>query len=206
MSALEVSKKQVKTILEETETQAGQRFYPVAAGHGVFLLREAHDRAGRLKPEDEKVYAVLTNYLETLGPFPKEPIIHSLFKEERVGEQAAEWEVLKEIPELVRFHLPPEEIGAYARPLLEIKESPLVLSPAQQDDRIREVIAGAVAAVFGADRIRRLLRFLEEIATAYWLQGLKDRAGRIMAALEAFPQEKDARIAPVHPLLTWLVE
>jgi hypothetical protein len=206
LSALEVSKKQVRTLLEETEQHAGQPFHPAPAGHGVFLLREAHEHGGRLQPEDEKVYTVLNNYLESLGPFPAEPIIYSLGEEEGGTDGAVEWETLKEIPELVRFHLPPEEMEAYARPLLEIKESPLVLSPTQQEERIQEVLSGAVEAVFGGGRTRRLQRFVEEIATAYWLKGLKDQARRIMAALKSFQPEVEGRTAPGHPLLSWLVE
>lgn len=205
LSALEVSKKQVKAILEETENQAGQRFHPVAAGHGVFLLREAHDQAGRLKPEDEKVYAVLNNFLETLGPFPSESAIASLLKEAGTQGGARNWEILQEIPELVRFHLPPEEMETYARPIAEIKEGPLVLSPAQQEERIREVLAKAAEELFREERGRRLVRFLEEIAALYWLKGLQDQAAQIMAALGTFQRERETRQEPGHPLLTWLV-
>jgi hypothetical protein len=206
LSALEVSKKQVRALLEETENQSGQRFHPVDAGHGVYLLREAHGQAGRLKAEDEKVYGALNNYLETMGPFPSEPNLNSLSPgEEGEGEKDREWDYLKEIPELAGFHLPPEEMGPYGRSLLEIKESPLVLSPAQQEDRFREVIAGAVKAIFREERVRRLVRFLEEIAAAYWLKGRPEQARRILAALNSFERERAAALDPGHPLLAWLV-
>ncbi len=205
LSALEVSKKQVRTLLEETENQSGQRFHPVAPGHGVYLLREAHDQVGRLKAEDEKVYGALNNYLETMGPFPSEPFIYSLAHTEE-GNEDRGWDYLKEIPELAGFHLPPEEMGPHARPLLEIKESPLVLSPAQQENRIREVIAGAVTAIFQEERVRRLVRFLEEIAAVYWLKDRPEQARHILAALKSFARERAAAAEPGHPLLSWLVQ
>jgi len=206
LTALEVSRKQVKALMEETEIRAGKRFFPVDAGHGVFLLREAHDWAGRLKPEEEKVYAVLTNYLETWGAFPSEPNSHSFWKSlEASQDSPPRWDLLKEVPELLHLHLPPEEVGAYTRSLLEIQESPLVLNPAQQADRIKEVLHGAAATVFHPDRVRRLVRFIEETATLYRLKGMPEQAGGIMGALQSFQKENEGRGAPDHPLLIWLI-
>ena len=73
LTALEVSKKQVRPLLEETRESSGYPFFPADPNQVVLLLREAHARTPVLKPEDKKVYSVLMNYLETMGPFTSRP-------------------------------------------------------------------------------------------------------------------------------------
>ena len=74
----EVSKKQVKPLMEESQETSGYPFYPADPKQVVFLLREAYARSSALKPEDKKVYAVLMNYLETMGPLTTRPIIKEI--------------------------------------------------------------------------------------------------------------------------------
>ena len=78
LTALEVSKKQVKPLVEESRETSGYPFYPADPNQVVFLLREAYARSPALKPEDKKVYSVLMNYLETMGPLATRPIIKDL--------------------------------------------------------------------------------------------------------------------------------
>lgn len=207
LSAMEVSKKQVKAIIEETEAKIGQRLHPDAPGPVIYLLREARALAPTLKPEDEKIYAYLSNYLGTLTDIPAEPGIRSLTRgADPVQDGGLGWEALTKVPELARFHLPPEELSAYVLALKKIEESPLVLSPGQQGDRMREVIVRAAAELFSESRVGRLVRLVEEMAYLHGLKGQEEQVRDLTAGLDAFRKEVEARPRSIHPFLTWLLE
>ena len=141
LTALEVSKKQVKPLLEESQETSGYPFYPADPNQVVFLLREAYARSPALKPEDKKVYSVLMNYLETMGPFTTRPIIRDLIpRDEQENQADGDWESLKSIPELMAFQLPPDRLSSCAQKLQEIHSSPLVLNAGQQKERLQAVI------------------------------------------------------------------
>lgn len=207
LSLLEVPKKQVRRVLEETQERSGQQFFPVGAPQAVFLLREARNQTGRLKQEDEQAYALLLPRLEAAGPALSESLIRSLIPDAGEGHgQGGDAEGLTTLPELVRFHTYSEELVACAKRIEEIKASPLVLSPAQQSGRLGEVIDQAAKEFFGEERLARLIRFLEEISFLYWIKGEAGKARQILESLAAFRRELDSRPEGVHPLLTWLIE
>lgn len=207
LSALDVPKKQIRKVLEEIREYEGRSFYPGDARQAARWLREARDRTGRLKKEDVQTFARLLPYLETLEKDLSDP---SFWSQAAVSEEASEDQAtgkdLMTLPELVRYHWPPEELAPYAEALREILESPLVLSAGQRDVRIRGVIDQAVGEIFHPDRKERLFRFIEGIAYLYWIKGRSGKAGTIVAALAECRQEIAARPGAVHPLLSWLLE
>ena len=210
LTALEVSKKQVKPLLEESQETSGYPFYSADPNQVVFLLREAYARSPALKTEDKKVYSVLMNYLETMGPFTTQPIIRALIPMDKMDEQenqaGGDWETLKSIPELMAFQLPSDRLSSCARKLEEIKSSPLVLNAGQQKERLQAVIQQAAADFFTPTRVEHLRRHLEEIAYLYRLKSEPERFRALFLAAARLESETLDPPSQESPLLTWLIE
>jgi hypothetical protein len=207
LTALEVSKKQVKPLLAESQETSGYPFYPADPNQVVFLLREAYARSPALKTEDKKVYSALVNYLETMGPGTTRPIIRDLIaRDEQENQTGGDWESLKTIPELMAFQLPSDRLSSCAQKLEEINHSPLVLNAGQQKERLQAVIQQAAVDFFTPTRIENLHRHLEEIAYLYWLKSEPERSRALLSAavrLESEPLDREGRESP---LLSWLIE
>ena len=207
LTALEVSKKQVKPLLEESQESSGYPFYPADPNQVVFLLREAYARSPALKTEDKKVYSVLMNYLETMGPFITRPIIRDLIPiDEQENQAGGDWESLKSIPELTAFQLPPDRLSSCAQKLEEINSSPLVLNAGQQKERLQAVIQQAAADFFTPTRVENLHRHLEEIAYLYRLKSEPELSRALFSAAARLESETLAREGRESPLLGWLIE
>jgi hypothetical protein len=207
LTALEVSKKQVRPLLEETRESAGYPFYPADPNQVVFLLREAYARTPALKPEVKKVYTVLLNYLETMGPFTSQPIVRGLIPVvEQEKQTAGDWEFLKTVPELTAFQLPGNSLATHAQRLLEINNSPLVLSPGQQKERFQTVTRQTVNDFFTSERVGNLYRYLEEIVYLYWIKGDLDQARVLLGAADHLKGGFAGLPVQENPLLIWLVE
>ena len=82
-------------------------------------------------------------------------------------------------PELATWIVEPRTLAPYLEEITAIRESPLVLSRPQQEERAQAVIARAVRELFGGEPAVTYRRRLEEMA--YWLHA----AGRRDAALTA---------------------
>ena len=207
LTALEVSKKQVKPLLEETRESSGYPFYPADPGQVVYLLREAYSRTAALKSEDKKVYSVLMNYLETMGPFGSRPIIQDLIPfDEGETPKAGEWESLKTVPEMTALQLPADWLSSQARKLLEIKNSPLVLSVGQRKERMAAVTRQTVTELFTTERVENLYRYLEEIAYLYWIKGELEQARILSTAVNRLRTSLAGPPFHENPVLTWLIE
>jgi len=210
LTALEVSKKQVKPLLEESQETSGYPLYPADPNQVVFLLREAYARSPALKTEDKKLYMVLMNYLETMGPFITRPIIRDLIPRDEMDEQenqaGRDWESLKLIPELMAFQLPSDRLSSCAQKLEEINSSPLVLNAGQQKERLQAVIQQAAADFFTPTRVEHLHRHLEEIAYLFWLKSEPERSRALFSAAARLEGETLDREGRESPLLGWLIE
>jgi hypothetical protein len=207
LTALEVSKKQVKPLVEESQETSGYPFYPADPNQVVFLLREAYARSPALKPEDKKVYSVLMNYLETMGPLATRPIIKDLIpRDEQENQAGGDWESLKSIPELMAFQLPSDRLSSCAQKLEEIHSSPLVLNAGQQKERLQAVIQQEVTDFFTPARVAHFHRHLEEIAYLYWLKSEPGLSRVLFSAAARLEGETIDREGRESPLLGWLIE
>ena len=207
LTALEVSKKQVKPLMEESQETSGYPFYPADPNQVVFLLREAYARSPALKTDDKKVYSVLMNYLETMGPFTTRPIIKDLIPmDEQENQAGGDWESLKTIPELMAFQLPSDRLSSCAQRLEEINSSPLVLNAGQQKERLQAVIQQAATDFFTPARVAHFHRHLEEIAYLYWLKSEPALSRALFSAAARLEGETLDREGRENPLLSWLIE
>ncbi len=70
LTALAVSKKEAKGLLQDLEEQAGHSFLSADPGQVALILKEAHDRRSNLSKEDEGIYAHIINLLTGLKTSP----------------------------------------------------------------------------------------------------------------------------------------
>jgi hypothetical protein len=113
------------------------------------------------------------------------PLIFTLIDPEDVrGEPqlVTESDQLLEEPEFHTWFFDPEGIKSYLEEMRQIRDSPLVLNPAQQEERFRALVERAVEELFGTERRASWVRRLEEMA--YFLHATA-RPGRAKRALAA---------------------
>jgi hypothetical protein len=99
-----------------------------------------------------------------------------------------ESDALLEEPEFRTWFFTPEDLEPYLKELQETKNSPLVLSEAQQQERFRVVIEKAVQEIFGGERQASWVRRLQEMAYFFHATNRAEAAKRALAsalALEA---------------------
>lgn len=201
LDTTEVSRKQVRAARRELAAGAGLRL--VTADWRVLdaLLVEADARAAAAGRG--RAYAKVRARLTAEPPAaPAEPTSARVQVPE--GDEAerlvAGSSALLAEPELASWWPPQEALAPFLAEVAALEESPLVLSPAQQEERVLGVVRRAAAALFPpADLARRLE------GTAYVLaESGRERAAvqalAVAAALRARPER-----APEVPLLATLV-
>ena len=94
----------------------------------------------------------------------------------------ADSDKLVEEKELRTWFFERQTLQPYLDALVALKDSPLVLSPAQQQERSRAIVERAVEELFGGDRQQSWVRRLEELAYFFHATGRADQAKRALAA------------------------
>jgi len=92
---------------------------------------------------------------------------------------------LLEEKEFRTWFFDPETLKPYLDEAHRIKESPLLLNEAQQQERFRLLLERAVEELFGGDRQRSWVRRLEEMAYFFHATGRTESAQRALAAAVA---------------------
>ncbi len=94
----------------------------------------------------------------------------------------AESDKLIEEPEFRTWFFDPDGVKSYLEEMRQIRDSPLVLNPAQQEERFRALAERAVEELFGGDRRVSWVRRLEEMAYFLHATGRGEQAKRALAA------------------------
>lgn len=113
------------------------------------------------------------------------PLIRQRLDPEVVRQETqlvAESEQLLEEKEFRTWFFDREALAPYIEEMQRVKESPLVLNPAQQQERFLAVVERAVAELFGGDRQPSWVRRLEEMAYFLHATGRAEQAKRALAA------------------------
>jgi hypothetical protein len=87
--------------------------------------------------------------------------------------------------ELRTWFFAPEPLRPYLDELQSIRESPLVLDPVQERERIEAVLERAVEELFGGELRDSWARRLYEMAYFFWASGRAEQARRAVAAAAA---------------------
>jgi hypothetical protein len=207
LTALAVSKKEAKGLLQDLEERAGHSFLSADSGQVALILKEAHDRRSNLSKEDEDIYAFTINLLSSLKKVRQVPIIRSLFPvEESLPEIPPDWERLTQIEE-VAYYLPKAEVlEPYQKAVGEVQEAILILSPSQKRQQIRDIIVKGSRDIFKGKERESLVRYLEELAYLYTLKEQSETARVLFSAALFLAREGERAIPKDNPFLIWLVE
>jgi hypothetical protein len=173
----ETSRKQLREVRRRMEAEAHVRLVAVDWRTCDALLVEAHERAGAT--ERERDYLRVRPRLTTDPPRPPDEPVSA-----RIAPPTADEEValvagsatLLEEAELRSWYPTPEASAPYVEEIRAIRASPLVLSRAAGEDRVREVLRRAAETLFPPTVLARRLG-----GTAYVLA----ETGRPAAARQA---------------------
>ncbi|HYY06310.1 MAG TPA: hypothetical protein VE997_07015 [Candidatus Limnocylindria bacterium] len=203
VSAGEASRKQIRAARQKLEADSHLRL--VAADWRTLdaLLVEAHARAGGGAAR-ERDYLRLRPRLTSEPPRPPaEPVstrVTAPSAEESAALAAGSAALLEE-PELRPWFPPPEAAAPFVEEIAGLRDSPLVLSRAAEEERVREILGRAARALFPPAVLARRLE-----GTAYLLA----ETGRAPAARRALAVALLLRARPADameiPLVAALVE
>jgi hypothetical protein len=195
-----VSRRDLRRDRTMVEARSGGRLINADWRLADFILCEAYRRT----PEDKRT--AVGNFLalraELIGSPPAADFEHPIYME-LAAEAAAEppADLLRE-PEMAALRFPEELLKPFVEEIAEIRNSVIVLSQAQNDERVGKVIENAIALLLGGDRLERTRRRLED--TAYYLAhtGRRVPAGWAAGAAKRLREGIDpVRIAPLRELV-----
>ena len=201
LQVVDVGRKQIRTTRQRIESE-GLRL--VAASWRVLdaLLVEAQERAGT--PEPGHDYLRVRPRLTTEPPSPPAEPVSSHARPPASAEEAAALAAdsarLVEEPEFRGWGPDPAAAAPHVEAVDAIRQSPIVLTPLQQQERLREVLARAAAALYPPATLARRLA-----GTAYVLAETgRPAAARHALAVAAIVRDSPARAHEV-PFVAALV-
>jgi hypothetical protein len=119
------------------------------------------------------------------------PLIFSVLDAEAVRRQPgllADSGTLLEEKEFRTWFFEPDAVKSYIEEMRQIRDSPLVLNAAQQQERFRALAEHAVEELFGGERRASWVRRLEEMAYFLHATGRVEQAKRAVAAALALAE------------------
>ena len=207
LSALVVSKKESKILLQDVKEQAGHSFLPADPGQVAFILKEAHERRSSLSKEDEDLYAHIIMLLTGFKTVGRAPIIRTLFpEEESLMESPLIWEKVTGITEVAYYMPKAGVLEPYLKAVQEVQEGILILNQAQKQEQIEAIVVRAAREIFQGREREDLIRYLEELSYLYYLKGQKEEAKVLFSASSLLAKENEKGPARENSLLIRLVE
>ena len=201
-NAVPLTKKELSTML--AEIQADERFTHIdlPPTYAQQLVEEAYHRnlaSGTPLPRDFQAMRDLIGTPETRW---EQAPIYDLINPEDIRSQVGLVSLsgtLLDLKEFQGWSLPPEMVQKYRDEVRRASDSPIIVSPALQQERLEEMQKRAMREIFDAEHIRRYRRRLEEMAYLLWHTKRPDEARRALAAAMALQGEKVD--AAEHPFL-----
>lgn len=196
----ETSRKQVKAGRQQLSTETGLRLVPADWRLVDALLVEAHHRAASQERERDylRVRSRITDAPPAAPAEPTSPRVRAPTAEERDALVAASAALLEQ-PELRAWWPSPEAAAPILAEMGQVRDSPIVLAPLQQEERLEAILRRATAELFPPGVTARRLE-----GTAYVLA----ETGRVPAARQALAVAAALRAAPAVadvPVLAALV-
>jgi hypothetical protein len=195
LRTFDVTRKQLRDMRRRFQTDAGLTFVSVDWRLVDALVLEAQDRLA--EPDRRLDYRRTRSRLTTLPALAAAELVSARVPmpgdDERAGLVAASASLLAE-PELRTWWPRPEETTAFVAEIREVRESPLVLPPAQQEERLRAVLERAAAELYPDPPLGRRLR-----ATAFVFAetGRPTVAGTTLAVAAALEAGTPAAAIPL---------
>jgi len=202
LSTGEIGRKKLRSIRQQLEADTRLRLAPAPWRAVDALLMEGQARAGAHHPEHDYLRVRPRITADPPAP-PAEPVSARLgpLAAEEATVLAADPAPLLTEPELRSWGPPPEALAPFVEEIDRARESPIVLSPAGQQDRMREILARAARTLVPPEVLIRRLD-----GTAYVLAetGREARAREALAAATLLRARPEA--AAEVPLVAALTE
>jgi hypothetical protein len=199
--ALPVTKKELSRLLEDLRADDRLTHIELPPSYAQQLVEESRQRnlaTGTPLPREFQAVHDLIGTPDTRWERP--PIYHLLNPEELRGQGAlvSLSAQLLEAKELQGWGVPTDRVQKYREDVKRAAASPIIVSPALQQERREELQRRAIREVFDADTVARYRRRLEEMAYLFWQTKRPDDARRALAAALALQEGSDPA---EHPLL-----
>jgi hypothetical protein len=194
-----LSRRELRAEREEIERRAGARLIEADWRLADFILCEAY----RVTPESRRsqVGNFLTLRSEIIPTSPQLDFRHPIYSEFE-GELSTDPnpELLKE-PEVAAIRFPQPAIRVYADEIADLRNSPLVLNPIQQEDRVGAVVERAIDSLLAAATAAPIRRRLEDAAYYLAHSGRKSAAGWAASAAARMRDGADLKRIPFFQAL-----
>ena len=191
--ALPVTKKELTRIVADIHADDRLTHVELPPTYAQQLVEESYRRSlstGTPVPQDFQGLHDLIGMPET--PWEQGPIYHLISPEEMHGQPA--WLSLSgqllDVKEFQGWHVPPEAVQKYREEVKRTAESPIIVSPALQQERLEGMQKHALREIFDHDTCARYRSRLEEMAYLLWQTKRPDEAKRAFASALALQGER----------------
>ncbi|MGH7966039.1 MAG: hypothetical protein ACRERD_30180 [Candidatus Binatia bacterium] len=180
----EVTRKAMRMMREDLSTRHQITMIETDWRYCDFLMHEGYERATARNGKEVESYPALRSHLLST---PAQPVEIPLPASLDLGAIAADENLLAtsvqlfEEPELQRWLLDHEQAHHYTDQITQVQDSPLVLNPHQQQDRVQTVIDKAIIEVFSGEKGQSYARRLEEAALHCAVTNRLEAAKRALA-------------------------
>jgi len=191
-NAFPVTKKELTRIVGDIQADDRLTHVELPPTYAQQLVEESYRRnlsTGTPVPQDFQGLHDLIGMPDT--PWEQGPIYHLINPEEIRGQPA--WLSLPgqllDAKELQGWHVPPEAVQKYREEVKRTAESPIIVSPALQQERLEAVQKRVMREMFDPDTCARYRTRLEEMAYLLWQTMRPDEAKRAFASALALQGE-----------------
>jgi hypothetical protein len=191
-NAFPVTKKELTRIVGDIQADDRLTHVELPPTYAQQLVEESYRRnlsTGTPVPQDFQGLHDLIGMPDT--PWEQGPIYHLINPEEIRGQPA--WLSLPgqllDVKEFQGWHVPPEAVQQYREEVRRTAESPIIVSPALQQERLEAVQKRVLREMFDPDTCARYRTRLEEMAYLLWQSQRPDEAKRAFASALALQGE-----------------
>jgi hypothetical protein len=191
-NAFPVTKKELTRIVGDIQADDRLTHVELPPTYAQQLVEESYRRnlsTGTPVPQDFQGLHDLIGMPDT--PWEQGPIYHLINPEEIRGQPA--WLSLPgqllDVKEFQGWHVPPEAVQQYREEVRRTAESPIIVSPALQQERLEALQKRVLREMFDPDTCARYRTRLEEMAYLLWQTKRPDEAKRAFASALALQGE-----------------
>jgi len=181
----DMPRKTLRRMEQDLQARHHLRMVAADAAYCDALLEEGFARARAAGTAGVGEYPTYRARLFATAPAPRDPPLAARVLGEDVASAAAEAPALLAEPEFFTWLLDRSVLGSYVAEVSAVRDSPLVLSRPQQEERGRSIVVGALHELFGGDAGRPYRRRLEEMAYVLHATGRPALARAALASANA---------------------
>ena len=175
-----LSRKELRQERIEIERRAGAKLIDADWRLADFILCDAYRRTPEARRG--KVGNFLALRTEIVAASPPAEFVHPIYAEFPETASADPSVELMKAPEIAAFKFPAAVVKPFADEASSLRQSVIVLSPVQQEERVNAVVERALGELIVGDNAYRLRRRFEDTAYSFARTGRREQAGWAAAA------------------------